>query len=181
MTEGVTPEKPKTLYGTAKLAHHAMLMESARQFEFTAATARIFFGYGPYENSKRIIPYACQCLGRNDRAEFSSANFYRDFMHVDDIGHGLIALIDSDLEGACNVSSGIPTRLADVIEMIGQLSGNKSNIFIGALADRPDDPPMLVGDNRRLRSTGWAPRKSLAEGLAETYAWWTSRLLRSDP
>jgi len=32
---------------------------------------------------------------------------------------------------------------------------------------RADDPPLLVADATKLRSTGWSPRVTLREGLEE--------------
>jgi len=171
-SEKTSPDKPATLYGEAKLAVSRVLMASAATHGFSAANGRIFFAYGPYENKKRIIPYACQRLAQRKAANFSSGLLYRDFMHVSDIGRGMVALLQSELEGVCNVSSSTPIRLADIVETIGELSGQADLIKMGAIAGRPEEPPMLVGDNRKLLSTGWTPVTSLKEGLANTYAWW---------
>jgi len=173
--EGVTPERPSTLYGTAKLATHQTLMAAGRQFGFSAATGRVFFAYGPYENEKRIIPYACQMLAKRQSAKFSSGMQLRDFMHVDDLARGFVSLLGSDIQGACNVCSGVPVSLADIARTIGRISDAENCIMLGATPDRPNDPPLIVGDNRILRSTGWQPAITLQDGLAETYTWWNER------
>lgn len=170
--EDTTPENPATLYGEAKLAVSRILMAAARTQEFSAANGRIFFGYGPYENEKRIIPYACQTLARQEIASFASGQLLRDFMHVSDIGRGMVALLQSDIAGGCNISSGEPVRLADIVEIIGKQSGHPDLVKLGAFPDRAGDPPLLVGDNRKLLATGWTQEISLQEGLAQTYKWW---------
>lgn len=175
LSEEVAPERPHTLYGTSKLAAHKLLMAAAREYRFSAATGRIFFAYGPYENAQRIIPYACRTLARGEEARFSSGTQFRDFMHVDDVGRGFAKLLLSGLDGACNVSSGSPVALIDIVKIIGAIAGASDRLRFGALADRPDDPPLIVGDSRKLRSLGWSPEIDLTTGLKETFAWWLTR------
>ena len=176
MVEDVTAEHPATFYGRIKLAHHRMLMASAGQFGFSAATGRIFFGYGPHEDRARVIAHACAQLAEGKPAEFGSGNLWRDFMHVDDIGRGFAALLDSDISGACHVSSGQPALLADLVRLVGEIAGRPDLIRLGARPDRPDDPPMLVGSSEKLRASGWEPRQSRNVGLAACYEWWRKRI-----
>jgi nucleoside-diphosphate-sugar epimerase len=172
MVEGITPENPATYYGHIKLAYHNILVASAAQLGFSAATGRIFFAYGPFENPARLVPYACRQLASGQEARFSSGNFHRDFMHVSDIGTGLVALLTSSIEGACNICSGTPTLLGDIAMRLGHISGRPDLIRLAALPDRPRDPPMIVGDNRRLRATGWQPTIQLSDGLEMAFRWW---------
>lgn len=175
MHENVTANRPHTFYGRIKLAHHDVLMAAAAQFGFSAATGRIFFGYGPHENSSRIIPYACQQLAKGEAAEFSSGNQLRDFMHVYDIGRGFITLLDSDISGICNVSFGEAVSLSEIVTKLGEIAGRPELVKLGARHDRPDDVAILCGDNSLLKYTGWKPTISLEHGLADTFAWWQKR------
>jgi nucleoside-diphosphate-sugar epimerase len=175
MLEGVTPERPATFYGAVKLAHASMIQAAARQFKFSAATGRIFFAYGPHENAERIIPYACRQLCEGKEAKFASGRFWRDFCHVTDVARGFIALLDSEIEGPCNVCSGSASQLADIVTSLGRMCGRENLIQLCALPDRPGDPPILVGDNQLLRSTGWKPKVSLEEGLRKTLDWWKQK------
>ena len=46
---------------------------------------------------------------------------------------------------------------------------------MGALAPQPDEPPLLVGDVRRLsEEVGWRPRYR-TDGLQHTIEWWKNR------
>lgn len=175
MVEEATPERPSAFYGRIKLAHHRMLMASAAQFGFTAATARVFYCYGPFENENRLIPYACRQFVAGEEARFSLCDTYRDFLHVEDVGRGVVALLGAETTGACNVSSGDPSRLSDVVSRIADIAERRDLVRFGAVPGRADDAPMVVGDNRVLRSTGWRPSISLDEGLRSTYDWWRNR------
>ncbi|TDK39141.1 NAD(P)-dependent oxidoreductase [Rhizobium deserti] len=176
MVEGTTPDAPSTFYGRIKLAHHQSLMAAAEGLGFSAASGRIFFAYGPHENSARLIPSLCTSLLANSYAEMGSGMFFRDFMHVDDVASGFLALLESELTGICNVCSGEPTRLLDIALALGRLNGRAHLIRPGARRDRESDPKMVVGSNRKLLSTGWEPKVGLDEGLSGAYKWW-SRVL----
>ena len=172
MVEGVTPERPSTLYGVTKKAFHDTLQTAATKFKFSAATGRVFFGYGPYENAARIIPYACQQLIRGERADFSSGQAWRDFLYIEDLAASVIALAFSSLQGAVNLTSGDPVQLARIVTLLGEIAGRPDLIKPGARPDRAGDPPMVVGDATRLKSTGWTAAHDLEGALAQTYAWW---------
>jgi nucleoside-diphosphate-sugar epimerase len=169
-------ENPGTFYGRIKLAHHDMLMAAAAQFGFSAATGRIFFLFGPGEAPDRVVAHACRSLATGRPATFSSGLQRRDFLHVADAGRGLVALLDSALGGAVNVSSGEARALRDVIEIVGDIAGRRDLIHFDPAAGRLGDPPLILGDNTRLISTGWRPSFSLAEGLANAYEYWRREL-----
>jgi nucleoside-diphosphate-sugar epimerase len=73
-----------------------------------------------------------------------------------------------------NVASGEATPLGDVAAKLAAIAGARET-GLGRGADRPNDPDLLVGSSERLRSTGWAPRIGLEEGLAATFDWWRGR------
>ncbi|WP_338833436.1 NAD(P)-dependent oxidoreductase [Bradyrhizobium septentrionale] len=172
LVEDTSPEEPETFYGKIKLCHHQMLMAASQQLGFTAATGRIFFIYGPHEGPRRLIAYACRELAAGRRASFSSGQQRRDFLHVEDAARGLVALLDSSISGACNVSSGSADSLRDVVSHIAGISGCSDLVSFDAARDRPGDPPLILGDATRLHSTGWVPLIPLQVGLSRTYAWW---------
>ena len=174
-TEGVTPENPATLYGTCKLLVSRLLMAAADQFDFSAAHGRLYFLFDPNEGPDRLVSYACRKFAAKQPAKFSSGTQIRDFMHVQEAARGLVCLLASDIQGPCNISSGEPARLKDIVAMIESICGYAGLAEIGAIPDRPGDPPIIVGDNRKLLSTGWSPRATLQESLAETYVWWRKR------
>lgn len=172
MVEGVTPEKPATLYGMAKRSFHDTLQTAATKFGFSAATGRVFFGYGPFENPARIIPYACRQIVRGEPADFSTGLAWRDFLYIEDLAAAVVALLFSSLQGAVNLSSGEPVQLAGIVTSLGGIGKRPELIRLGARPDRAGDPPMVVGDATRIRSTGWTPRHDLASGLTRAYDWW---------
>lgn len=175
--EANTPEQPATFYGSAKLIAHKMAMAAAETLCFSSATGRIFFAYGPYENSNRILPYTCQKLARGEVAEISNGSLVRDFLHVRDVASGFAFLLDSDIKGAVNIASGEPQPLGHLATSLAQIAGRPDLIQIGNAAGSPGNPSEMIARIDLISSTGWKPQISIDQGLHETYEWWDQQRL----
>ena len=83
------------------------------------------------------------------------------------------ALVDSDIEGPVNVASGEGVSVRQVVTTLGELAGRPGLVQVGAVPQRPGEPPELVGDIGRLRDeVGFTPAIGLREGLERTVSWW---------
>ncbi len=172
-----SPTKPASLYAASKLATFTAAVKLAENLELPMAWVRFFYQYGPWEHPERLVASVTRKLLKGEKAQASSGEQVRDFLHVDDDASGVLAVLDSDLAGAVNVGSGVPSTVRQIVETIGELTGRGELIDLGAYQPRPDDPPMVVADNRKLRTaTGWKPRYDLRSGLADTVEWWRKRL-----
>jgi nucleoside-diphosphate-sugar epimerase len=177
LSERSSPLGPATLYGVAKDALRRLASKYAEQVGFEFAWGRLFFLYGPNEAPGRLVASVASSLLRGEPAETSSGTQRRDFLHVDDVARAVGALLDSSVQGPVNIASGEDQKLADVVECIAQTVGRPELLRIGALADRPGEPPRLVGDTRRLREeVEFRPAKDLHTGIAETVGWWRDKL-----
>ena len=170
--EEVTPIAPSTPYGVTKSAACRLLMSYGEQTGVRVAWGRIFFVYGPRERPERLVSSVIQSLLAGRRAECGDGRPVRDFLHVRDVASAFAALVDADVRGAVNVSSSRPIAVRDVVEEIGRQLGASDRIAFGALPPR-DEPPLLVGDNHRLRTeTGWTPTFDIGSGIEDTIRWW---------
>jgi nucleoside-diphosphate-sugar epimerase len=179
MIETVTAETPQTLYGQSKLRFHQALTTLADRLSFSAATGRIFFVYGPYENPHKLIASACRAVIDQHQTKFGQLGLWRDYLHVRDLGAAISRLLMSGLTGPVNLGSGEPVRQSVLIDLIARLSGGGAHLEVGALETAADDIPILFADTARIRSTGWAPQIDHEDGLASTLAWWRERLQRA--
>jgi nucleoside-diphosphate-sugar epimerase len=94
-------------------------------------------------------------------------------MHVEDAGRALAALCASPVTGAVNIGTGQPTAISSVVREIGQQLGRPDLLRLGALPSRPDEPPLLVPDTRKLNlEVGFKPHYYFPGGIAETIAFW---------
>jgi nucleoside-diphosphate-sugar epimerase len=171
-TEGLTPCVPDTVYGACKHALHEMLRTSAAQQKLSLAWPRVFFLYGPAEHPQRLVSSVIRSLLAGEPAKASHGRQIRDYLHVQDVADGLVAVLDADVQGPINVSSGQATTLREIVLTIGRLTGHPELIQLGALPARANDVPLVVGANARATAMGWSPRHDLESGLRHTIEWW---------
>jgi nucleoside-diphosphate-sugar epimerase len=171
-TEGLTPCVPDTVYGACKHALHEMVRTFAAGRELSTAWPRVFFLYGPREHPERLVSSVIRSLLRGEPARCSHGRQIRDYLHVQDVADGLVAVLDSDVRDAINVSSGQPTALREISSTIGRLTGRPELVHLGALPARANDVPLVVGSNAKAAALGWQPRYDLESGLLQAIEWW---------
>ncbi|MHB8590013.1 MAG: NAD-dependent epimerase/dehydratase family protein [Candidatus Dormibacteraceae bacterium] len=167
------PMRPATIYAAAKLAASLLGQHRAAQLGIGFAWARLFYIYGPFEDERRLVPSLVRALLEGREFPASSGSQVRDYLHVEDLSAALSALAVGQVGGTYNVCSGDPITIAGLMAEVERIAGRPGLIRLGALPMRPGEPKFICGDNSRLRAaTGWKPRHSLPEGLADTVAWW---------
>ena len=173
LSEDTTPLKPRTLYGACKNATREILEAFCADAGMGFAWARFFYLYGPGEQQARLVRSVIQALQSGGMAECTTGEQIRDFLHVEDVASAVWAIAQSNLTGSVNVASGQPVKIRDIAETLGRILQASSKLAFGALPTDPQEPPLLVGDVRKLKSqTDWTPRWTLEEGLRQTVAWW---------
>jgi nucleoside-diphosphate-sugar epimerase len=171
------PLRPATFYGVCKDATRRVVEALGARQGLGVAWGRIFFLYGPGEDERRLVASVASALARGERAPLSAGSQIRDFLHVDDVAAAFAALVESDVQGAVNVASGEGVTVLRVAELLAEAAGRPGLLDVGALPQRPGDPPEIVGDPSRLRDeVGWRPRFLLEQGLEQTLAWWAAEV-----
>jgi nucleoside-diphosphate-sugar epimerase len=166
LSEGRTPAKPSSIYGACKHATHMMASAIARQSGVTLAWARLFAAYGPGEPSSKLVSKCAADLLQRREVHIPAATLTRDYVYVDDVAALLVALLESDVEGAMNAGSGTPATIAEIAHGVADVAGGHELI----VDDQPgDEPPVIVADMTRARTLlGWTPQVSLADGIRRT-------------
>ena len=186
-SEYVTPLNPATPYGVCKNALQQVLhsyssldnntLKSDRQQKLSSAWGRIFFLYGPNEHPSRLVSSVITRLLRGEVARCSHGNQLRDFMHVEDVAAAFVVLLDSVVEGPMNIASGRPVALREVVLAAADCLGARELVQFGAISAPAKDPPLLVGDNRRLlNEIGWHQQYELQAGIERAVNWWKLQL-----
>lgn len=170
--ERTTPVAPATLYGTCKDAVHRVVSSFARG-RFSFAWGRSFFLYGPHEDPARLVPSVIRALLDGREALCTAGTQVRDFTHVDDMAGAFAALVDSRVEGAVNIASGHPARVANVVTSIARQLDAEHLVHLGARPIPAGEPPSITASVARLRDeVGWPGGRDLDRGLADTIEWW---------
>jgi nucleoside-diphosphate-sugar epimerase len=173
--EELTPLAPHTLYGTSKDALRRLAQAYCTPAGPSLAWGRVFFPYGPHENPARLVPSLINAALAGQPLRCTAGTQYRDFLHVADVASAFRTLLESSDSGCYNIASGQPLQLRELVGTLATLLQTTQPPQFGALPMRPDDPPLLIGDPRRLMARGWTPAIDLQRGLTDTIAWWRAR------
>ena len=178
-SEGVTPEAPSILYGVCKNSLRQVVTAYASQAGLSAAWARIFYLYGPYEHAQRLVPSVILALMRGAIARCTHGRQLRDFLAVEDVAEAFVAILESNVEGTINVGSGDPVPIRGIVSRIASIMHADDRVDFGAIPTANGDAPAVIAGIRRLRDeVGWTPRVSLDDGLAAAVKWWRDNAAR---
>jgi nucleoside-diphosphate-sugar epimerase len=165
---------PLTVYGEAKCAIERAVtaLPGAR-----VICARSFNILGPGQGLDAPIPsWAAQLAEGAATLRTGNVDVVRDFLDARDIADAFLDLVAAGITGAVNVGSGVPVKLRAVLDALIDQLGDAVAVEPDPALFRPQDPPYVVADVARLRSaTGFAPRFSLRDSLADVLAEWRER------
>ena len=165
-SEEITPIRVKSLYSASKHALQVLIDTYSKNNKLSYAWGRIFFTYGPGDNPNRLIPYIIRTIKEGKEVKTSHGEQILDYLYIEDIANGLVTLVEGDLEGPVNVSSGKPIPLKNIILKIAGILKGEHLIRLGAIDTAPNAAKLIVGNNSRLLTeTDWKPKFGLEEGL----------------
>ena len=176
----VNPVGPRGVYDEAKRFAEAISMAYARTHGMPVRIVRIFNTYGPRLRSQdgRVVSnFIDQGLGGEPLTIYGDGTQTRSFCYVDDEVRGFLALLDSDLEGPCNIGNPDEFTVRELADLVIEITGSTSEIVHEALP--VDDPAKRRPDITRARTQlGWEPEIQLREGIERTVAWFREELAR---
>ena len=171
--------EPNSDYAVTKAAatHYGQL--AARTRDLPVTTLRLYSAYGPFEEPTRLIPTLLTHALRGSLPPLVSPETPRDFVYVGDMVDAMLAVAASkDVPQAAiyNISTGIETRLRDIVSLVRQ----KLNVAVepqwGSMPARAWDVDVWSGSNEKIaREIGWTPKTSLSDGLDKTLEWMRPR------
>lgn len=171
LLEDETPTDPQTLYGNSKNAIFNIAKVYCKQNNIDFKWPRIFNLYGPAEKPQRLMPSVINSCLKGEDVKVSDCLKFQDYLHVEDTARGIVDVFESNVQGAVNICSGKPVQLRAIVEKIAQLTNFKGKILWGAIPAAFGDD-LVVGNNEKLKSTGWQPKYDLEQGLVQTINWW---------
>jgi nucleoside-diphosphate-sugar epimerase len=140
--------------------------------------ARPFFVYGPGQRAAALIPSVFQSLRAGKSLNVRTPNARHDFIHVEDVARGLVALITTECPpGVYNLGSGQITRVRDLINLMARQL-KRPEVYLSpdlvdiesARATTPYGDGFWADIERMQRLTGWRALLSLEEGIRKTVA-----------
>lgn len=179
------PEETNAPYGIAKRVAQELTDTYHRQYGLDAVMPILANLYGPGDDfdleDSHVIPALVRKFSDAADAGADSVQLWgtgtasREFLYVEDAARALL-LAAEHLESTepVNVGTGTETTIRDLAEMIRNLTG-----FSGAIEwepSQPDGQPKRSLEVSRARDLfGFESEIGLADGLAETVAYWRNR------
>jgi len=163
-----SPVGPATLYAASKLSCLLTGRQLAALGKIRFAWGRIFYPYGPQEDGRRLIPAALKALLVGRVFPATKGDQVRDYVHVEDVAAAFCRMAEKRADGVFNVAFGEPVTIRRLLETLGRLTGRGDLIRFGAKPRASWEPPVLTGDNKKLKKLGWKPAYSLEKGLDQT-------------
>ena len=174
------PQAPSAPYSLAKRMLVVQAQAMFQQYGFKSVIAMPGNLYGQFDNfnleNAHVIPALVrkfvEATGNREGVVevWGSGKATRDFVYARDVCEGLLHIAGVyDKPELVNLSSGVESSIAEVVEILRKLTG-----FKGAVAwdrSKPDGQLRRCFDVSKAKSIGWQAETSLADGLERTVRW----------
>ncbi|HEY8928046.1 MAG TPA: NAD-dependent 4,6-dehydratase LegB [Mucilaginibacter sp.] len=169
--------QPQSPYSASKIGADCIAESFYRSFNLPLTIVRPFNTYGPRQSARAVIPtIITQLLSGSEEIKLGDIIPTRDLLFVKDTAKGFIEIAKSDslIGHDCNIATQSEISIGDLAqELINQINPN-ARIITDQQRIRPEKSEVfrLFGSNKKIQEhTGWKQSYTLAEGLAETIAW----------
>ena len=169
----VNPIGPRSVYDEAKRYAEALTTAYRTSYGADTGILRIFNTYGPRmhpDDGRVVSTFIDQALSSKNLTVFGDGTQTRSLCFVDDLVHGILAMLHSDEPGPVNLGNPIELSVLEIAELVIELTGSSSQIELHPLPQ--DDPTRRRPDITRARDgLGWHPHVSVREGIQRTIEW----------
>ncbi|MDP9841379.1 NAD-dependent epimerase/dehydratase family protein [Streptosporangium lutulentum] len=172
-----SPAVVRWAYSTAKAVDEILANAYHKERDLPTIIVRLFNTVGPRQSPTygMVIPRLVQqALAGAPLTVFGDGTQTRCFAHVADVVDALLRLLDEDaaIGQTFNIGSGDEVSILELAKLIIERTGSTSGIdlipYSEAYEQGFEDMNRRVPDTTKLRAlTGWTPRRTLNEILAE--------------
>jgi UDP-glucose 4-epimerase len=173
-----SPTAPVTAYGHARLQMEGLLDKHRRPDGLRGLALRISNVYGPGQRAGTgqgvIAHWLDSALHGRPLHVFGNADAQRDYVFLADVARALCLADEAYAAGrleddVLNIGSGVPTSLAEVIEVIRAVVGRDVRVVYDT-ARSFDRQGTWLDVHRAAKVLGWSATTSLVEGVARQWA-----------
>lgn len=171
--------RPNSPYAVSKAAADKYLQYMRDAYDFPVTVLRNFNTYGRKKNTHFVVERTIVQMLRGRTVRLGDPTPIRDLIYVDDHVNSYLTCLNSEkvIGETFNFCTGRGVSIAELVELIKQLTGFESEVVWNTIPKRPLDIAVLVGDNSKAkRILGWEPRFTLEEGLRLTIDFWRNNL-----
>jgi UDP-glucose 4-epimerase len=163
---------PLSPYGYHKMLSEHILLEYHKFFGINTCSLRVFSAYGP-GLKKQLFWDLFLKLKSNNKVKLSGTGLEsRDFIYIEDLVNAINIIINSqNFKGELiNVSSGIETRIIDIVSVFQNHFGT-DYIFEFDGNERKGDPKNWLADITKLKNMGFSHSVDIDLGIRKTIDW----------
>lgn len=125
--------------------------------------------YGPNDDNSKFTTYVINTCIVGDKLALTEGLQERDFIYIDDVIDGYIAILKNidelDSFETVAIGSGVAITVRELVEMVHTFSHSKSTLDFGALAMRDNELMYSCADTSRLNKLGWNCKTTLECGI----------------
>jgi NAD dependent epimerase/dehydratase len=175
------PRQSQSPYAATKIAADSLAESFVRSFGQDVLIARPFNTYGPRQSARAVIPtIITQLLSGRRRLKLGALHPTRDFVYVKDTVEGFVRIAQSGAKPGTdiNIATGREISVRSLAEAVAEITGMDAEIARDDQRVRAagSEVERLCGSVERLEKlTGWAPSRTLKEGLMDTVEWFRTR------
>ena len=182
-------KEPDSPYAIAKHSVEQYLSYYARIHGLRAVAVRFSNVYGPRQDPHGEAGVVAIFCGRmlHDQAltVFGDGQQTRDYVYVGDVARSVALAMRYDAPAsagmnarAFNVGTGVPTSVIELAQTLMRVAGREVPIQFAPPRPGEQQQSYLAVD-KAAAELGWRPAVSLAQGLTQTYTWFSAQQLTS--
>lgn len=170
--------RPVSPYGTSKAAGELYLGYYAAQYGLSYCALRYSNVYGPRQNPHGeagvVAIFSERLLDGRGCTIFGDGKQTRDFVFVKDVARANALAMESSFKGAINIGTGVESDLNQLYSLMAKAAGVDAP---AQYAPRKPGEQMrsCIANDRAREVLGWKPEVALADGLAQTIAFFRER------
>lgn len=170
----LAPLRPLTPYGATKAAGEMLMSAYSASYGITTVALRFtnIYGRGMQVKDSVVARLMRAALAGGGIQIYGDGEQVRDYLYVTDAARSLEMGLSLDESNVLTIGNGHSFSMNEVHSMACDATG----VAIGKehIAGKPGEMPAVIVNIDKARSVGFVPEYSLAAGLAETWADFTS-------
>jgi len=170
---------PCSPYAASKWASGTYGRMFQQLYDTPVVNARVFMTYGPGQKDiSKLVPHVILSLLQDQPPKLGNGNRPVDWVYVDDVVDGLLALARvPGLEGrTIDLGSGTLVPIRTVVDRIATMVRSPVEPLFAALPERPLERVRVADTAASHTTINWRPKTSLSEGLQLTVDWYRAHL-----
>jgi dTDP-glucose 4,6-dehydratase len=168
-----SPLRPSSPYSATKAGADLLVSGYVHTFGLEALICRGSNNYGPYQYPEKLIPLMIlNALHGDPLPVYGDGMQVRNWIWVEDFARAIGSVLERGEPGeAYNAGGPDECPNLEVVHRIIELSGAGPDL-IEHVPDRLGHDRRYSLSSDKVRSLGWEPRVSFADGLARTVSWY---------